>query len=47
MSVKLMTEQCLESLSLKGDCTCSSEATHVKIPHVGNHVSRLNYVKTE
>ena len=33
MSVKLLTEQCLELLSLKRGCTGSSEATHVKIPH--------------
>ena len=33
MSVKLLTEQCLELLSLKGGCTDSSESTLVKIPH--------------
>ena len=31
MSVKLLTEQCLEILSLKGGCTGSSEATLVKM----------------
>ena len=30
MSVKLLTEHNLEFLSLKGDCTCSSESTIVK-----------------
>ena len=33
MSVQLLTEQCLELLSLKGGCTGSSEATLVKMPH--------------
>ena len=33
MTVKLLTEQCLEFLSLKGGCTGSSESIHVKIPH--------------
>ena len=33
MSVKLQTEQCLEILNLKGDCTGLSEATLVKMPH--------------
>ena len=33
MSVKLLTEQCLQILSLKGGCTGSSESTLVKIPH--------------
>ena len=28
-----MTEHHLEFLSLRGGCTCSSESTHVKIPH--------------
>ena len=31
--VKLRTEHLLESLSLKGGYTCSSESTHVKMPH--------------
>ena len=39
MSVELLTEQHLEFLSLKGDCTGSSESTLVKKPHVGNHIS--------
>ena len=33
MIVKLLTEQHLEFLSLKGGFTGSSESTHVKIPH--------------
>ena len=33
MSVKLLTKQCLEILSLKGGCTGSFEATLVKMPH--------------
>ena len=33
MTVKLLTEQHLEFLSLTGGCTGWSESTHVKIPH--------------
>ena len=33
MSVKLLTEQHLEFLSLKGGCTGSSKSPHVKMPH--------------
>ena len=33
MSVKLLTQQCLKFLSLKGDFTGSSEAILVKMPH--------------
>ena len=33
MTVKLLTEQHLELVSLKGGCTGSSETTLVKIPH--------------
>ena len=33
MSVKLLSEQHLEFLSLKGDCTGSSESTVVTMPH--------------
>ena len=52
MSVKLLTEHHLKFLSLKGDCTGSSESTLVKMSHcwksnvaahihiVGNHMSR-------
>ena len=39
MTVKLLTEQHLEFLSLKAGCTGSSESTLVKM--VGNHMSRL------
>ena len=33
MTVKLLTEQHLEFLGLKGDCTGSFESTLVKMPH--------------
>ena len=33
MIVKLLTEPIWNFLSLKGDCTGSSESTHVKMPH--------------
>ena len=33
MIVRLLTDHHLEFLSLKGGCTCSSESTHVKMPH--------------
>ena len=33
MTVKLLTEQHLEFLSLKGGCTGSSKSTLVKMPH--------------
>ena len=33
MSVKLLTKQCSEFLSLKGGCKGSSKSTLVKIPH--------------
>ena len=40
MSVKLLTEQNLGLLSLKGGCTGSSESTLVKMPHCWkSHVS--------
>ena len=40
MSVKLLTEQHLEFLSLKGDCTGSSESTLVKMLHcLKSHVT--------
>ena len=42
MSVKLLTEHHLEFLSFKGGCTGLSEHTLVKMPHFGNHMSRLN-----
>ena len=43
MTVKLLTEHHLEFLSLKGDCSGSSESTLVKMPLVGNHMTRLKY----
>ena len=33
MNVKLLTEDNLELLSLKGGCICSSESTLIKMPH--------------
>ena len=33
MAVKLLTEHHVRVLSLKGDCTGSSESTLVKMPH--------------
>ena len=33
MTVKLLTEQHLDILSLTGGCTGSSESIHVKMPH--------------
>ena len=33
MTVKLLTKNHLEFLSLKGGCTGSSESIHVKMPH--------------
>ena len=33
MIVKLLTEHHLEFLILQGNCTGSSESTHVKMPH--------------
>ena len=43
MGVKLLNENHLEFLSLRGGCTGSSESTLVKYHIVGNHVSQLNY----
>ena len=39
MTVKLLTEQHFEFLSLTGDCTGLSESTLVKMPHFGKHMS--------
>ena len=40
MSVKLLTEQHSEFLSVKGGCTGSPESTLVKMPHcVKSHVT--------
>ena len=44
MSVKLLTEHHLEFLSLKVGCTCSSESTHVKIPHCWKSLILSKYV---
>ena len=33
MTIKLLTEQHLEFLSLKGGCTGSAQSIHVKMPH--------------
>ena len=51
MTVKLLTEQHLEFLSLKGGCTGLSESTLVKIPHcwklhVAVHVSFVSRLET-
>ena len=43
MSVKLLTEHHLEFLSLRVGSGGSSESILVKMAHVGNLVSRLNY----
>ena len=52
MTVKLLTEQYLEFLSLKGGCTGSSESIHFKTPHcwkshVVAHISKGNLLRTE
>ena len=45
MNIKLLTEQHLEFLSLKGGCTCSSESIHVKMPHcLKSHVAAHFYI---
>ena len=45
MIVKLVTEQHLEFLSLKGGCTGSSESTLVKMPHYWkSHVAAHIYI---
>ena len=46
MSVKLLTEHHLEFLSLKGGCIYVCLSLHLSKCHiVGNHMSRLNYLK--
>ena len=43
--VKLLTEQHLEFLNLKGGCTSSSESIHVKMPHCWkSHVVAQNNI---
>ena len=51
ITVKLLTEQHLEFLSLKGGCTGSSESTLVKMPHrwklhVAAHMSLVSRLET-
>ena len=36
MIVKLLTENHLEFLNLKGGCRGSSQSTHIKMPHCWN-----------
>ena len=44
MSVKLLTEQCLKLLSLKGEAAQAGLRLHLSKCHIGgNHVSRLKY----
>ena len=45
MTIKLLTEQHLEFLSLKGGCTGSSESIHVKMPYCGisNVTAHIHY----
>ena len=50
MNIKLLTEQHLEFLSLKGGCTGSSESIHVKMPycwksHIVAHMVNLPLYK--
>ena len=47
MTLELLTEHDLEFLSLKGDCTCSSEYSLINMPHcwkshVAAHICLLN-----
>ena len=41
-AINLLTEHYLKFISLNGGCTDSSESTLAKIPHGGNHMSRLS-----
>ena len=52
MSVKLLTENHLEFLSLKGGCTGSSESTLVKMSHcwkshVASHMYSIDYTDVQ
>ena len=47
MAVKLLTEKHLEFLSLKGDCTGSSESNLSKCHVFGNHMPRLICFETD
>ena len=44
MNIKLLTEHYLEFLSLKGDCTDSSESTLVKMPNCWKSHVAAQYV---
>ena len=44
LTVKLLTEQHLEFLSLKGGCTGSSESAHVKMPHCWKSHVTAHYI---
>ena len=46
MIVNLLTEHHLESPSLKGGCRCSSESTHVKVPHCWKSHALAHFVMT-
>ena len=46
MNVKLLTEHHLEFLSLKEDCTGSSESTLVKMPHFWKSHAKAHFVST-
>ena len=47
MTVKLVTEQHLEFLSLNGGCTNSSESTLVKMPHCWkSHIAARIFIVT-
>ena len=45
MTVKLLTEQHFEFLSLKGGCTGLSESTLVKMPHYCRKSHALAHIK--
>ena len=45
MIVKLLTEHHLEFLILKGGCRCSSESTHVKMPHCWKSHTLAHYFR--
>ena len=44
MSVKLLTERRLEFLSLKGDCTCSSESTLIKMSNCWKSYASAQFI---
>ena len=47
ITVKLLTEQHLEFLSLKGGCTDSSESKHVKMSHCWKYHATAHYEPQE